>query len=162
MTWFDYGVIAVLAVSLLIGLIHGLAREIVSLIGWVAAFVLATAFGPEMAGLMPHSLGPLLGGLLGYGVAFVGILLVSGLIGLILSLLLRAAGLGLADRSLGAVFGLGRGAVIILVLVLLGGLTPLPREPFWRDAALSGPLETAALALRPYLPDGVGQKLKYR
>jgi membrane protein required for colicin V production len=50
----------------------------------------------------------------------------------------------------------------VLVVVLLAGLTPLPREPFWREAALSGPFETAALALRPYLPVGLMQRLKYR
>jgi len=46
--------------------------------------------------------------------------------------------------------------------VMLAGLTLLPREQFWRDAMLSGPFETAALALRPYMPSGLGQRLKYR
>jgi membrane protein required for colicin V production len=55
-----------------------------------------------------------------------------------------------------------RGLLVVLVVVLLAGLTPLPREPFWRDAFLSGPFETAALALRPHLPARLGQHLKYR
>jgi len=59
-------------------------------------------------------------------------------------------------------FGLARGAAIVLLAVLLAGLTPLPREPFWRQAVLSGPFETVALALKPYLPEGVAQRLKYR
>lgn len=162
MTGFDYAVLAVFAVSFLIGLLRGLAREIVSLIGWVAAFVLAAAYGGDAAKMLPQSLGPLLGALLGYAAIFVAVLLASGLVGLVLSLLLRAAGMSLGDRALGSVFGLARGVVIVLMLVLLGGLTPLPREPFWRDAMLSGPLETAVLMLRPYLPDGIGRKLRYR
>jgi membrane protein required for colicin V production len=52
--------------------------------------------------------------------------------------------------------------MIVLVVVFLGGLTPLPREPFWRDALLSGPFETGVLALRPYLPASLRADLKYR
>jgi membrane protein required for colicin V production len=49
----------------------------------------------------------------------------------------------------------------VLVVVVLAGLTPLPREPFWRDALLSGPFETTAMALRPYLPEGLASRMKY-
>ena len=96
------------------------------------------------------------------GLIFAGILVIAGFIGLLSSLLMRAAGLGLWDRMLGAAFGLARGVVIVVVFVLLGGLTPLPKEPFWREATMSGPLETVVIALRPYLPEGLGERIKYR
>jgi len=162
MTWFDYGVLTVLGLSLLLGAIHGLMREVVSLAGWIAAFVLATAFSGIVAVQLPDSLGPLLSGLLSFLLIFVVVLLVSGMVGLVLSLLVRAVGLGFLDRLLGAAFGVVRGVAIALLAVLLAGLTPLPREPFWRQAVLSGPFETVALALKPYLPEGVAQRLKYR
>ena len=162
MTWFDYGVFAILGFSFLIGILRGLVRELISLAGWVLAFVLATIFSGQVAHRMPESLGPLLAGLLGYLAVFVGVLLVAGLVALILSLLVRAAGLGIADRMLGALFGAARGVVMVLVAVMLGGLTALPREPFWRDAVLSGPVETAVLALKPLLPEGLAQRIKYR
>ena len=162
MTWFDYGVLSVLGLSLLLGALRGLMREIVSLAGWIAAFVLATAFSGIVAVQMPESLGPLLSGLLAFLLIFVGVLVLSGVVGLVLSLLVRAAGLGFLDRLLGAAFGIVRGMAIVLLAVLLAGLTPLPHEPFWRQAVLSGPFETVALALKPYLPEGVAQRLKYR
>ncbi|MBI4291809.1 MAG: CvpA family protein [Betaproteobacteria bacterium] len=162
MTWFDYAVFAVLGFSLLVGVLRGLTRELLSLAGWVAAFVLATVFSGEAARWMPESLGPLLGGVLAFLAVFIGVLLVTFFIGLILAMLLRAAGLGAADRLLGAAFGFARGIVIVLVAVMLGGLTPLPREPFWRQAVLSGPFETSVLALKPFLPDGLAQRLQYR
>jgi len=162
MTGFDYGVFIVLGLSVLVSLFRGLIREVVSLTGWVAGFVLATLFGGYAARFLPESLGPLLGALLGYLLVFVCVLAVAGLVGLALSSAARAAGLGLPDRLLGAGFGLVRGLVIVLVLVLLAGLTPLPREPFWRNAAFSGPLETVVLALRAFLPEGLAQRLKYR
>ena len=162
MTWFDYAVLAILGLSMLVGLLSGLMHELISLAGWIAAFVLATLFSGEAALWMPESLGPLLAGLLAYLAVFFGVLLVAFFVGLIMSLLVRAAGLGLADRMLGAAFGLARGAVIVLLAVMLGGLTPLPREAFWKQAVLSGPFETAVVALRPFLPEDVAQRLKYR
>ena len=162
MTWFDFGVLIVLGVSLVISLFHGLIREMISLGGWVGGFILATLFGGRVAGLLPQSLSSTLSALVGFLLIFVGVLAISWIISLILSSAVRASGLGPADRALGAIFGLARGLIIVLVIVLLSGLTPLPREPFWREAVLSGPFETAALALRPFLPAGLVQRLRYR
>ncbi|HTF14193.1 MAG TPA: CvpA family protein [Burkholderiales bacterium] len=162
MTWFDFGVLIVLVASVVISLFHGLAREMVSLGVWVGGFILATFFGGYVAGYLPQSLGPLLSALMGFLLVFAGVLMIGWIAGLALTSAVRAAGLGPADRALGSVFGLVRGLIIVLVAVLLAGLTPLPRESFWREAALSGPFETAALALRPYLPAGLAQRLKYR
>ena len=162
MTWFDFGVLIVLVVSVAISLLHGLAREMVSLGVWVGGFILSTLFGGQVASLLPQSLSPLLSALMGFLIVFGVVLVIGWIVGLALSSTVRASGLGPADRALGSVFGLVRGLIIVLVVVLLAGLTPLPREPFWREAALSGPFETAALALRPYLPAGLMQRLKYR
>ena len=162
MTWFDFGVLSVLVISVAISLLHGLAREMVSLGVWVGGFILSTLFGGQVAGLLPQSLSPLLSALMGFLIVFGVVLVIGWIVGLALSSAVRASGLGPADRALGSVFGLVRGLIIVLVVVLLAGLTPLPREPFWREAALSGPFETAALALRPYLPAGLAQRMKYR
>ena len=161
MTWFDFGVFIVLGVSLAMSLFHGLVREMISLGGWVGGFVLATLFGGRLAELLPRSLGPTLGALTGFLLVFISVLAVSWLVGLILSSAVRASGLAPADRALGGIFGLARGLIIVLVVVLVSGLTPLPREPFWREALLSGPFETAALAVRPLLPEGFAQRLRY-
>ncbi len=162
MTWFDFGVLIVLGASLAISLFHGLVREMISLGGWVGGFVLATLFGGRVAEMLPQSLSTTLGAMIGFLLVFVVALAVSWVVGLILSSAVRASGLAPADRALGGVFGLARGLIIVLVLVIFSGLTPLPREPFWRDAVLSGPFETAAIALRPFLPQGLGQRVKYR
>lgn len=162
MTWFDFGVFIVLGVSLVMSVFHGLAREMISLGGWVGGFVLATVLGGRVAGWLPQSLGPTLSALIGFLLVFIAVLAVSWIVGLVLSSAVRASGLTPADRALGAIFGLARGLIIVLLAVLLSGLTPLPREPFWREAVLSGPFETAALALRPMLPEGLAQRLRYR
>ena len=81
-----------------------------------------------------------------FSVLFLVILMAVSIAGLLFTKAVRAVGLGLADRTLGGVFGFARGALILLVLALAAGLTALPKEPFWREAKLAPPLETAAIA----------------
>ena len=162
MTLFDLGVLGILVVSVAISLLRGLAREMVSLGVWVGGFVLATFFGGYVASYLPQSLQPLWSALIGFLIVFGVVLVIGWILGMALSSAVRASGLAPADRALGVLFGLVRALLIVLVFVVLAGLTPLPRERFWRDAFLSGPFETAALALRPHLPARLGQHLKYR
>ena len=162
MTGFDYAVLAVLAFSLLVGVLRGLVKELVMLSGWIAAFLLATMLSSQVAKHMPASLGPVLGQLLAFVAVFVCVLVVAGFAGLVLSTLTKSAGLGLMDRTLGACFGVVRGVLVVLAAVLVAGLTPLPQEGFWKSAVLSGPFETAVVALRPFLPDDLARRIKYR
>jgi membrane protein required for colicin V production len=83
------------------------------------------------------------------------------LFGVLLAKLLRAAGLGLVDRLLGALFGLARGALLAWILTLLGGLTSLPQQDWWRESLLAPPLQAAVLAGRPLLPLEIAKRLKY-
>src|SRR6266700_1990947 len=77
MTWFDFGVLIVLVVSVVISLFHGLVREMISLGGWVGGFILAMFFGGKVAGLLPQSLSPLMSGLIGFLLVFAGVLAIA-------------------------------------------------------------------------------------
>ncbi len=162
MTGFDYAVLTVLGLSLLLALMRGLVRELVSLAGWMAAVALSMLFTQTIADMLPRSLGPFLASLIAFLGIFIAVWILSGFVGLLLSKLVSAAGLGWADRLFGALLGLVRGVLIVLVVVMLAGLTPLPREPFWRNATLSAPIETALVALKPWLPDALTQHIRYR
>jgi len=162
MTWFDYAVIAVLAVSVLIGVWRGFVREVFALGGWVAAFVAAMVFAGEAGELLPASSAtPFVRSAAAGVVIFVVVLIACSIAGILLAKVFRVAGLGLADRTLGGAFGFARGALILLISVLAAGLTALPKEPFWREAALSGPLETSVVALKPYLPAPLAARVRY-
>jgi membrane protein required for colicin V production len=80
-----------------------------------------------------------------------------GVIAMLASAMTKKAGLGFADRFLGSLFGLARGFLLIMVIVLAGGLTALPQEPFWRKAVLSAPLETAVMMAIPLLPQDLSR-----
>ena len=163
MTLFDYAVLGAIGASLLLGLWRGVVSELLALAAWVAGFLAARAYAGEAAAFFSRWVTD---GTLRYAAGFaavlVGVLLVFGVARLVLSLLLRAVGLGLIDRLLGAAFGIGRGVLIVLFAVLLGGMTSLPRESWWQEAALAPPLETAVIAIKPWLPPDVAKKIRYR
>lgn len=163
MTGFDYAVLAALLLSVLLGGFRGMIREVIHLGGWIAALLLAVGFAGAFSAALPQELGhPALRLAAAFAILFLGTLLVTSALALVLGELVKSAGLGLADRLLGAGFGLARGVVIVLGCVLLAGLTTLPREPFWKQALLSPPLETAALMVVPLLPEELGRKIRFR
>jgi membrane protein required for colicin V production len=162
MTWFDYAVIAIVGLSVLLAVLRGVVREIAALAGWAAALILSGMFAQDLAQWLPIALSTVLKVVIAYLAIFLGVLLLSGLAGLLLARLFRAAGLGFTDRAVGALFGLVRGALIVFVGVMLAGLTRLPKELFWREAMLSGPIETAVLAAKPALPRDLAQRIRYR
>lgn len=161
-TGFDYVVAAIILVSVLLALWRGLVREVLALVGWVAAVVAAVLYSSGIAALLPAAWGgPGARYLIAFALTFVVTLLAFGVLAWLLSRLLRAIGLGLLDRMLGAVFGFARGVTIVLVLVLFAGLTTLPQREWWKSAAFSPPLETAVMAMRPWLPMEFAKQLHY-
>lgn len=162
MTLFDIGVMAILLLSVGLAVWRGLVREILSLLSWIGSFWIAREFTVIAAGWLPASL---TNPGLRLVVAFVGLMLAALLVFSLLTLLLvhlvKVAGLKASDRTLGAFFGLVRGVAIVVVLVLLGGMTTAPSQPFWRDALLSRPLEAVALWVKPWFPDEVGRRVRF-
>lgn len=163
MTPFDYFVLAVMAVSLLVGVARGVVSEILALLAWVAAFVAARMWAaPAGSLLLAEVSDPLWRTLAGFVAVFVAVLILFALLRWAMSLLLKAAGLQPLDRVLGALFGVARGVLVLLVLVLLAGPTPLPQQPWWRQAIFAPPLETGVLAVRPWLPAELAKRIQYR
>lgn len=162
MTLFDFLVIAILAVSVGLAIWRGLVRELFSLASWLGAFWISKEFAAVVAGWLPDSVSnPGLRLVIGFISLMLASLLVFSLITLLIVHLVKVAGLTTSDRMLGAFFGGVRGVVIVVILVLLGGMTSAPREPFWRNALLSRPLEVAALWVTPWFPDEVGRRVNF-
>jgi len=160
MTVFDYVFLLILVVSVLISVIRGLVREVLSLLSWVGAFIVAKYGAPVVAvwlsGLIAHPK-------IRIGFSFVLVMVASVMLFSLLSLqivkLVKMTGLRSTDRALGAFFGLARGALVGVVLVLVASLTPLPREQYWREAFFRYPLETMASWMQPRLPDTVQERM---
>lgn len=162
MTVFDWSVIGVLALSILLAYARGFTRELIALLAWVLGFFAALAFSPLVGAWLPE-----FGGspVVRYIVAFVAIMILSIVLGALvawpLSTVIRKSGLGFVDRFLGGIFGIARGVVLVLAFVLIAGLTSLPRQDWWQNAALAPVLVAAALSCSPWLPAEWVQRLDY-
>ena len=149
MNWTDYAIIALLAVSCIVGLVRGLLREVISLVSWLAAVWLAWTFGST---LEPH-----LGGALqdaavrpwaARAIIFVAVLLVGAGVGTIVTHFVRLSIFSSLDRLLGLVFGLLRGAVVLGVLAIGCHALRLHEEPWYRNSTLTPYAEQAGNVLR--------------
>jgi len=163
MTIFDYVVIGIVVASLLLGLWRGVVGELIALAAWVLAFFAAMEFGPQIAASLYGGVSdPAMRALAGYATVFVGVLVVMALVRLAIRGLIKALGLSLSDRILGVAFGVLRGVLICLVMVALGGLTVAPSKPWWQNASLAAPLETGVLAMKPWLPQDLAKRIRFR
>jgi membrane protein required for colicin V production len=158
----DILILAVLALSTLFGLIRGFVAEVLSLACWVAAFWVASAFGPQVAtyyaGWLHDQVARTLAG---YISCFVGVLIVGALIGWALRRVVRYGGLGASDRFFGMLFGLARGWLLVAFVVLILGFTGLPREAqAWRRSALLPYFVASATWLADELPAPVTHRLE--
>ncbi len=162
MTIFDYLVLFVLGTSVLIGVLRGLVKELMSLASWVLAFVLANMFSADLAQMLPEAVpGQTLRVMLAFVALFIGVRLLCALAGMALDAVLKATGLTLADRGLGALFGFLRGCVFVLVAVMLCGMTEIPKQAFWQDALLRPTVESGARMVKPLLPPALAKHLHY-
>jgi membrane protein required for colicin V production len=151
-----------MAASILWGAWRGLVREVISLAGWVIAFLAANLFAGPLGEVLPQSISrPELRILAAYVGVFVAALLVTKLFGLLLSKVVQAIGLGGLDRAMGALFGLARGALVVVAFALMAGLTTLPSSPVWKNSATGAWLAACAQVLKPWLPPALTERLRY-
>jgi membrane protein required for colicin V production len=163
MTAFDCTVVVIVISSMLVGAWRGMLGEIAAIATWILSFLAAKWWGEAFARQFLTSIGdPVLRILAAWVLIFVIVMLLMGLVRQAIRGLIRALRLTPADRALGVLFGAARGGLIVLALVALGGMLSLSREKWWREAFLSGPLETAVLAYKPWLPPELAQRIRFR
>jgi membrane protein required for colicin V production len=156
----DWVFLAVMVASFLLGAWRGLVYEVLSVFSWVAAFILAQWFAPQIAALLPTGDAP---EPVRYAAAFVlvliGVVVIGALVAWLTKKLVEAVGLRPVDRTLGAIFGLLRGAVLLLAVAVVVNLTSFRGAEWWMESKGAG-ISTAALKqLKPVLPEGFGRYL---
>lgn len=137
MNWFDFTIIGIIAMSSIISLVRGFIKEAISLVIWVAAFLISRTFYPQLAQLLTQIDEPLLRNASAIGILFVGTLIVGALINYIISQLVKATGLGGTDRALGMVFGALRGVLIVSALLFfIDTFTAFADATWWQTSVL--------------------------
>ncbi len=124
----DWILSAILAASMLLGVWRGLVYEVLSVIGWIAAFVLV----------------------------FVASVFAAGLISALMKKVISAVGLRPVDRMLGAIFGLFRGVILLLAVSVVVHMTALQESEWWLESKGAPMLITLLKGLRPMLPEKFG------
>ncbi len=133
----DIVIAAVILLSAVIGLVRGLVKEVLSLVSWAAAFVVALFFSNELGQLLPATWGSTgLRQAIAFVVLFVGTLVVTGLLQWLIGKLIETTGLSGTDRFLGLLFGSARG--LLVALVVLVGLEQIASDAsWWQEARLA-------------------------
>lgn len=160
--WADVVILAIVTLSALISVWRGFLREVLSLLAWILAFWAGFTFGPMLAGqLAVYVDTPSIRVVLGFAIVFILTLIVLSLLGHLVVKLINKTGLTGTDRILGLLFGIARGVLIVLVLVLLAGLTNVPQDPWWRQSQLLAHFQDGALRVTAYLPAAVAEHIRY-
>jgi membrane protein required for colicin V production len=162
MSWIDYAIVAICVASAAFGFWRGFVKEAIALITWLAAIL----FAWQASWLVEDKLGewsaaPELRVWAARAIIFIAVLVVGGLIAWLMRAVIRSTGLSGTDRSLGAVFGLARGVLLVGLLALVIDRLELGTDSWWADAKLrpfseqvaEGILYYAGLGRR-YLEDG--------
>lgn len=162
MTAFDYAVLIIIGLSIILSVMRGLVREVLSILGWVAAFYVAKTYTNQLLPMMPLDIPTeSLRILAAFLLLFLATLLVASLLAIALSAIFEKFGLGWLNRFLGALFGVVRGLLIVCVIVLLAGLTDAPNDVRWKNAMFSAPLEALVVSALPWLPEVIAKHVKY-
>ncbi len=157
----DWIILAILLLSMVLGAWRGLVYEVLSVLGWVAAFIVAQIYASTVGNLLPMSgATDALRYAAGFVITFIGSAFAAGLLAWLAKKLIETVGLRPVDRALGAFFGLMRGFVILLAATTAVLMTPLKEAQWWKQSAGAGFLSVTLRAVKPILPSEVGQYIQ--
>lgn len=156
MNLLDYALIGFMLLSTLIGLIRGLAREILSTIGMGAALLIAFLFSNRLAPLLENYLPlPSVRQIAAFIILFLLMLVAMAVFNYVISALIAATDTQGIDLFLGMIFGLIRGIIIIILLISLAGFTPFPKDQWWQESRLIPHFIVLAKWSCQFLPQGL-------
>lgn len=157
----DLVMLAALLLSMAVGAWRGLVFELMSLVGWFAAYLAAQWGSPSLAPYVPIG-AP--GSATQHAAAFAGTFVIAllawGLLSRLLKMLIHATPLGLVDRLLGAAFGALRGLVLLLAVAAVVTRTPWAESPGWQQSTGVAWLKVLLVGLKPTLPASISNQLR--
>ncbi len=163
MIWIDYAIITLIGISSTIGLLRGFVKEAFSLLLWVVAIWIGLNFSREFSTLLETVISyPSARIAAAFALLFFITLILGSLISYLLGALIEKTGLTGSDRFAGMIFGIARGIVVVSLVIMMAGLTPLPEDPWWKESSLIPPFQSLAIWLRDHIPSGVAGYVNYR
>jgi len=155
LNWIDYTILAIVLLSLLIGIVRGFVCEVISLITWIVAFILAFEYAAPVAAHFTFIKSPAGG----YVLAFAGIFIIVLIIGISINVLVRQmwqrTGVPAMDRLLGLLLGIVRGVLIIAFILLFVKASPLNQEETVKNSQLIPLFNPIVTWLQKVLPEKI-------
>ncbi len=161
MAWADWVIVAIVSLSVLLGLMRGVVRELIALCGLILAAWLAFQYAAEVGARLPLGDAVPAARTLAAGVLiFIGVVFGAALLGWLVQKLLAIVKLSAPDRALGALFGLLRAVLLLLVGVYFLRGTTVAQELWWRESVLLPPLEAAVRFAAPHVEQWMPQAVQ--
>jgi len=162
MAWIDIAIIALVVLSAVLSLFRGFVKEALALASWLVALWVSMIFYQDLAGVLSQWISePSVQNIAAFSILFICVLLLGALVNYLAGKLVVKTGLAATDRMLGVVFGVARGFVIVAIMVLFAGLTPMPQDSWWQSSQLIGYFQEFALWMREYLPGDISRNISY-
>ncbi|MGC7559606.1 CvpA family protein [Pasteurella sp. PK-2025] len=133
----DYIIIAIIGFSILISVLRGFVREVMSLVSWILAFFVASHFYPYLANYLTQIESPYIRNGSAIALLFIATLIVGAIVNYTIGQLVDKTGLSGTDRVLGACFGLLRGVLIVAALLFfVDNFTNFSQSEWWKESKL--------------------------
>ena len=156
----DWVFLAVLGFSMLLGAWRGLVYEVLSVLGWAMSFYAAQYFAPTVSLWLPlQSSSPTVLHAAAFVLVFVAAIFAAGLLAFLFKKLIESIGLRPVDRTMGAAFGLVRGAILLLAAAVVINMTALEKSMWWQESKGAPILDATLKGLKPVLPEKFGKYL---
>lgn len=158
----DFIVLGIIFISVVISLMRGFVKEALSLASWLASLWIAMSFSSGMAELFGSSISdPTLRLLAAFVSLFIMTLVVGAVINFFATQFIQRTGLNGIDRTIGVVFGFLRGILLVTIIVMLLGLTTLPKETWWSESFFLFRFEVVATWLKDLLPVDIARYFNF-
>ncbi len=162
LNWVDFAILLIIAISVAISLIRGFTKEALSLAGWVLSGWVGLTYADRVQPyLLDYIEVPSIRYLVAMISLFIATLFAAAFVNYLISQVVKKSGLSGTDRMVGVLFGVARGAVIIALLVMFGGMTALPADPWWQESSLLHYFEQMAVYIRELLPEDFAHNINF-
>lgn len=132
----DIVILIITVLSSAFGLWRGLIKEVLSLLTWIAALLVSRVYSEPLAGLMTGMIeNDGIRYVSAFAMLFITVMMLGTFLNFLMSKLLNVTGLKLADRLLGAAFGVARGVIIVLVILFITSMFVSETE-LWQQSQL--------------------------
>lgn len=158
LSWVDYFIVGVIALSVLTGLFRGFVKELMALIIWVVAIWLAYSYSNLLhPWLSPYIHDATAIKVISFIIIMLATLMIGAIINFIMSFIMKRSGLSGTDRVLGMGFGFVRGIFIVAVIMLVMEITAVPVQQYQDTSKLYQKFTPLVKWLSQYVPGFVKQ-----